>query len=67
MYHRLDSSARKTFRKSWGTLVPYVNVLNVYNRRNPLFYFFEYEQTPPVRAGVSMFPVLPTFGLEVTF
>jgi hypothetical protein len=67
MYHRLDLSARKTFRKSWGTLVPYVNVLNVYNRRNPLFYFFEYEQTPPVRAGVSMFPVLPTFGLEVTF
>jgi hypothetical protein len=44
-----------------------VNVLNVYNRRNPLFYFFEYEQTPPVRSGVSMFPVLPTFGLEVTF
>ncbi len=67
LYHRLDLSARKTFRKSWGTLVPYVNVLNVYNRRNPLFYFFEYERFPPVRAGVSMFPVLPTFGLEVTF
>ena len=67
LYHRLDWSARKTFRKSWGTLVPYVNVLNVYNRKNPLFYFFEYERTPPVRSGVSMFPVLPTFGLEVTF
>ena len=67
VYHRLDWSARRTFRKSWGTLVPYVNVLNVYNRRNPLFYFFQYEDTPPVRAGVSMFPVLPTFGLEVTF
>jgi hypothetical protein len=66
-YHRLDFSARKTFRKSWGTLVPYLNVLNVYNRRNPLFYFYEYERTPPVRAGVSMFPVLPTIGLEVTF
>jgi hypothetical protein len=67
LYHRLDWSARKTFRKSWGTLVPYVNVLNVYNRRNPLFYFFEYDRNPPVRSGVSMFPVLPTFGLEVTF
>ncbi|HUF74981.1 MAG TPA: TonB-dependent receptor [Longimicrobiales bacterium] len=67
VYHRLDWSARKTFRKSWGTLVPYVNVLNVYNRRNPLFYFFQYADTPPVRAGVSMFPVLPTFGLEVAF
>lgn len=66
-YHRLDVSFRKTFTKGWGTLTPYVNVLNVYNRRNPLFYFFEYESTPPVRSGVSMFPVLPTFGLEVTF
>jgi hypothetical protein len=66
-YHRLDVSARRTFRKSWGTLTPYVSVLNVYNHRNPLFYFFEYEKSPPVRSGVSMFPVLPTFGLEVTF
>ena len=67
LYHRLDLSARKTFTKGWGTLTPYVNVLNVYNRRNPLFYFFEYDETPAVRSGVSMFPVLPTFGLEVTF
>jgi hypothetical protein len=44
-----------------------VNVLNVYNRRNPLFYFYEYDRVPAVRSGVSMFPVLPTFGLEVTF
>jgi hypothetical protein len=66
-YHRLDVSFRKTFTKGWGTLTPYLNVLNVYNQRNPLFYFFEYESTPPTRAGISMFPVLPTFGLEVTF
>jgi hypothetical protein len=67
LYHRLDLSFRKTFTKGWGTLTPYLNVLNVYNRRNPLFYFFEYDQSPAVRSGVSMFPVLPTFGLEVTF
>jgi len=66
-YHRLDMSMRKTFTKSWGTLTPYLNVLNVYNQRNPLFYFFEYDRSPPVRSGISMFPVLPTFGLEVTF
>lgn len=66
-YHRLDLSARRAFRKSWGVLAPYVNVLNVYNRRNPLFFFYEYESSPAVRSGISMFPVLPTFGLEVTF
>jgi len=67
VYHRLDVSFRRVFDKSWGTLTPYVNLLNVYNQRNVLFYFFEYQQSPPVRSGVSMFPVLPTFGLEVRF
>jgi hypothetical protein len=66
-YHRLDLSFRKRIEKSWGTLVPYVNLLNVYNRRNALFYFFEYDLAPPTRSGISMFPLLPTFGLEVRF
>ena len=65
--YRLDLSARKTFLKSWGTLTPHVDVLNMYNRRNVLFYFYEYSKTPPVRSGISMFPLLPTFGLEVHF
>ena len=67
MYHRLDVSVRKTFKKKWGTLTPHVDVLNVYNRKNVLFYFFEYDKNPPVRSGVSMFPFLPTVGVEVTF
>lgn len=66
-YHRLDLSFRKTLTRSWGTMVPYVNLVNVYNQRNVLFYFYEYEQSPPVRSGISMFPVLPTVGLEIRF
>jgi len=66
-YHRLDVSVRRTFEKSWGTLTPYLNVINVYNQHNPLFYFFEFDRLPPDRSGISMFPTLPTFGLEVTF
>jgi len=67
LYHRLDLSFRRTYEKSWGTITPTVDLLNVYNRRNVLFYFFEYEQNPPVRSGISMFPILPTFGVEVKF
>jgi len=67
VYHRLDLSARKTVRKPWGTVVPYVDVLNTYNRRNVLFYFYEYSESPPVRSGISMFPFLPTFGVEIHF
>jgi hypothetical protein len=66
-YHRLDVSARKTFRKSWGTLEPYIDVINAYNHRNVLFYFYQYDEAPPVRSGISMFPLIPTVGLEVHF
>lgn len=66
-YHRLDVSMRKTFTKSWGTLTPHIDILNVYNRKNVLFYFYEYQKSPPVRSGISMFPFLPTVGVELVF
>ncbi len=67
VYHRLDLSFRKTYRKSWGTIRPHLDVLNVYNRRNVLFYFYDYESSSPTRSGVSMFPLLPTLGVEISF
>jgi len=65
--HRLDVSLRWVLEKSWGRMTPYLSVINVYNRKNVLFYFFEYSETPPIRTGISMFPVLPTVGIEVSF
>ncbi|HUO85582.1 MAG TPA: hypothetical protein VM534_10760, partial [Thermoanaerobaculia bacterium] len=66
-YHRLDVTVRRTFERRWGSYVPYLQVLNVYNRRNVLFYFYDYHGTPPVRSGFSMFPFLPALGIEVAF
>lgn len=66
-YHRLDVTARRTFERNWGSWTPYLQVLNVYNRRNVLFYFYNYDQLPPTRSGLSMFPVLPALGVEVAF
>ncbi len=66
-YHRLDISFRRTSRRQWGTLTLHLDILNVYNRKNVLFYFYEYEEQPPRRSGVSMFPILPTFGVEFSF
>jgi len=65
--HRLDVSLRWTLDRSWGRMTPYLNILNLYNRKNVLFYFFEYSHSPPVRTGISMFPFLPTLGVEVSF
>ena len=66
-YHRLDVSLRRTFERDWGTLTAYGQVLNLYNRKNVLFYFYEMDRDPPVRTGLSMLPVLPTIGVEVSF
>ena len=66
-YHRLDLSFRRQFTKSWGVMTPYLNLVNIYNQRNVLFYFYEYENNPAVRSGISMFPILPTIGLELSF
>ena len=65
--HRLDLSLRKTVTKSWGTITPYMSIINVYNKKNVLFYFFDYQSSPPTRQGVSMIPFLPTVGVEVSF
>jgi len=66
-YHRMDASARKSYRRPWGSVTPYLDILNLYNRRNVLFYFYQYEGEAATRTGLSMFPVLPTFGVEVRF
>ena len=66
-YHRLDVSVRRRFERDWGTLTTYAQVLNAYNRKNVLFYFYEMDSDPPVRTGLSMLPVLPTIGIEVSF
>ena len=65
--HRLDLSFRKTITKGWGTMTPYLSVINVYNQKNVLFYFFNYNAAPPRREGVSMIPFLPTLGIEASF
>jgi hypothetical protein len=66
-YHRLDLSIRREFVRRWGTAAPFLDILNIYDRRNVLFYFYDYAADPPVRAGLSMLPVVPTLGLEVRF
>ncbi|HSU15341.1 MAG TPA: TonB-dependent receptor [Longimicrobium sp.] len=66
-YSRLDLTFRRTYTHRWGTLTPYLQVLNATNRKNVLFYFYNFDHTPATRSGVSMFPVLPTIGVEAAF
>src|SRR5690606_13007049 len=52
-YHRLDLTVRRRLERSWGSWTPYLQVLNAYNRKNVLWYFFNYDRTPPTRSGLS--------------
>jgi hypothetical protein len=65
--HRLDISLRWEIQNGWGLITPYLNILNVYNHENVLYYFYEFDKDPAVRSGISMFPFLPSFGIEVSF
>lgn len=65
--HRLDISLRKPMEKDWGRIVPYLSVINLYNRDNILFYVFDYRTDGVGRRGISMIPFLPTAGVEVSF
>lgn len=66
-YHRLDIILRKTWQRRWGTVTPYLSVINVYNRKNVHYYQYNYMGIPPTRTGFSMLPILPTVGVEVSF
>jgi hypothetical protein len=63
-YSRLDVGLRWRFDK-WGIQWnPYLQVANVYNRRNVFLYVFDYASRPATRSGVSQVPLFPTFGIE---
>jgi hypothetical protein len=66
-YHRLDLTVRRTYTRRWGSWTPYLQVLNAYNRKNVMFYEFDYDQSPARRTGYSQFPFLPAVGAEVSF
>ncbi len=63
-YSRLDLSFRWPTRKWGGTLTPFVNLLNAYNRQNVFLYFFDFTESPVTRTGISQLPLLPTVGVE---
>ena len=66
-YHRLDVSFRKTLRRGWGSLSPYLGVINLYNRSNVLWHQRHYNGGNLSSLENRMLPILPTIGLDVSF
>jgi hypothetical protein len=66
-YSRLDLSFRWEFEKWGARWKPYLQVVNLYNRRNVFVYTFDYSTVPATRSGFSQLPILPSLGLEFWF
>ncbi|HLP18397.1 MAG TPA: TonB-dependent receptor [Bacteroidota bacterium] len=66
-YHRLDIGVTKQasffgLRGSW-----YVQIYNVYNHRNIWFKEFDTKKNPTEITDVRLLPILPTFGIDLSF
>ena len=66
-FQRLDLSVARPYRRGRTTWSPYLQIVNVYNRKNVFTYLFDYESNPPSRSAISQFPFVPSIGLAVEF
>lgn len=67
-YHRFDIGFKREKVKKHGTLIWNLGVYNVYNRKNPFYYYFGYDsfQNRALKR-VSIFPFLPSASLTFEF
>ncbi|MEH0157866.1 TonB-dependent receptor [Limibacter armeniacum] len=71
-YHRLDFAARFHKEKKRGTRTWEIGIYNLYNRRNPFFYFtddtYNSDGTRTRKLKqVSLFPILPSISYRFDF
>ena len=64
-YWRMDLSAERRFDIGGATLRPYLNVVNVFNRKNVFLYTLDADNDPPLIKGASQFPFIPSIGLRM--
>jgi outer membrane receptor for ferrienterochelin and colicin len=72
-YHRLDLGIQFHKKKKWGERIWEISVYNLYNRRNP-FYYYTVQKTDANTGKmfgslkqVSLFPVIPSFTYSFKF
>lgn len=66
-YHRLDIGASKTWQFKWGSLTARADIINVYNQKNVMLYYYDMDSEPPTQQAVSMIPFFPSVGIETRF
>lgn len=67
-YHRMDIGIQFHKQKKWGERTWEVSVYNIYNRKNPFFYYsFTDDNQVGKLKQVSLFPIIPTVTYSFKF
>ena len=66
-YHRLDLNIQFNKKKKRGTRTWEISIYNVYNRKNPFFYYVNTSETETKVKQVSLFSILPSFSYSFKF
>ncbi len=76
-FHRLDVSLRRYFPFKWGKGFLDVGLYNLYNRKNPYYYYADYSYTGTYGTqgfigkreikSVSLFPIMPSVSFNIKF
>jgi len=66
-YHRLDLSLRRALRLRNSDAELYLQIFNVYSRRNEWFVQYDTDEPATQPEVVKMLPVIPTFGINFSF
>jgi hypothetical protein len=72
-YHRLDFGIQFHKEKKWGERIWEISFYNLYNRKNPFYYYTDRERQPGTMKEfgrikqVSLFPIIPSFTYSFKF
>ncbi len=70
-YHRLDFGIQFHKEKKWGERIWEISVYNIYNRKNPFYYYVNTTNNNGKQYNslmqVSLFPIIPSFTYSFRF
>jgi hypothetical protein len=64
-YHRLDISFNFSRKRSWYSRKWSLGAFNLYNRRNPLFYFNRQGEEGQKLTGIAIFSLIPSISYQL--
>ncbi len=66
-YHRLDVAYRLRYEYKHWTFAPYLEIINVYNHKNPLTFSYDLGKNPITMEYQGQLPFLPSLGFKAEF